>query len=81
MISFSFRQTMQAENALSGVDGEAASERRAAAEAAQASQRLNRLLAEFRLYGGFGGPDGMRLWGEVQRTVREIDRQRDAPYP
>lgn len=45
--------------------------------AEEATQRLNRLLAEFRLYGGFGGRDGMRLWGEIQRMVREIDRLRE----
>ena len=44
--------------------------------AEEATQRLNRLLAEFRLYGGFAGRDGMRLWGEIQRMVREIDRLR-----
>ena len=44
--------------------------------AEQATQRLNRLLAEFRLYGGFGAREGMKLWGEIQRTVREIDRLR-----
>ena len=42
----------------------------------EASQRLNRLMAEFRLYGGFSGREGMRLWGEIQRMVREIDRLR-----
>ena len=44
--------------------------------AEEAAQQLNRLLAEFRLYGGFGGRDGMRLWGEIQRMVREVDRLR-----
>jgi hypothetical protein len=43
----------------------------------EASQQLNRLLAEFRLYGGFGAREGMRLWGEIQRMVREIDRLRE----
>ena len=47
--------------------------------AEEATQRLNRLLAEFRLYGGFGGREGMKLWGEIQRMVREIDRLRDEP--
>jgi hypothetical protein len=80
MISFSGRQTRRGVGALSGMDVDAAGEP-SAAQAAQAAQRLNRLLAEFRLYGGFGGPDGMRLWAEVQRTVREIDRLRDSPQP
>jgi hypothetical protein len=81
MISFSGRQTRRGRGALSGMDVDAAGEL-SAAQAAEAAQRLNRLLAEFRLYGGFGGgPDGMRLWGEVQRTVREIDRLRDSPQP
>ena len=44
--------------------------------AEEATQRLNRLLAEFQLYGGFGAAEGMRLWGEIQRTVREIARLR-----
>ena len=48
----------------------------AVSTAEEATQRLNRLLAEFRLYGGFGAAEGMRLWGEIQRTVREIDRLR-----
>lgn len=47
--------------------------------AEEASQHLNRLLAEFRLYGGFGAQEGMKLWGEIQRMVREIDRLREAP--
>jgi hypothetical protein len=45
--------------------------------AEEATQRLNRLLAEFRLYGGFGAREGMKLWGEIQRMVREIDRLRE----
>ena len=45
--------------------------------AEEATQRLNRLLAEFRLYGGFGAREGMQLWGEIQRMVREIDRLRE----
>ena len=44
----------------------------------KATYRLNRLLAEFRLAGGFGGREGLRVWGEIQRTVREIDRLRGA---
>ena len=45
--------------------------------AEEATQRLNRLLAEFRLYGGFGAREGMKMWGEIQRMVREIDRLRE----
>jgi hypothetical protein len=46
-----------------------------------ATHRLNRLLAEFRLYGGFADPDGMRRWGEIQHTVREVERLRSAGEP
>lgn len=42
----------------------------------EATHRLNRMLAEFQLYGGFRDPDGMRRWGEIQRAVREVDRLR-----
>jgi hypothetical protein len=45
-------------------------------DASEAQERLNRLLAEFRLYGGFGAADGMRRWGEIQRAVREAETQR-----
>ena len=43
-----------------------------------ATVRLNLLLAEFRLFGGFGGADGMRRWGEIQHAVREVDRLRES---
>ena len=41
-----------------------------------AEQRLRRLLAEFKLYGGFAGPDGRRIWANIQQAVREIDQLR-----
>ena len=48
--------------------------RRTPAEAKkEATQRLRRLLAEFHLYGGFAGPNGMQVWGEVQRAVRDAE--------